>query len=128
MISGAVTEIPQRSQRHPGLVAQRSRYSLFLAPGERGHIVVIAADKKRAGPIFRYLKALLSIPLLGNLIERETQEVTGARTSARFLFFAPIGCPSLAPTIRQRCFQIGPNSHRAQSFHRPRKRFGASSV
>ena len=47
----------------------------FLTPGERGHVIIIAADKKQAGSIFRYLKALLSIPLLGNLIERETQEV-----------------------------------------------------
>src|SRR5215469_14148479 len=46
----------------------------FLAPGERGHIVVIAADKKQAQSIFRYLKALLSIPLLADLIERETLE------------------------------------------------------
>ena len=47
----------------------------FLTPGERGHVIIIAADKKQAGSIFRYLKALLSIPLLGNLIERETQDV-----------------------------------------------------
>jgi hypothetical protein len=46
----------------------------FLAPGERASIVVIAADRKQAGSIFRYLKALLSIPLLANLIERETAE------------------------------------------------------
>jgi hypothetical protein len=46
----------------------------FLTPGERGHIVVIAADRKQAGGILRYLKALLTIPLLGDLIERETAE------------------------------------------------------
>ena len=49
-------------------------WSPFLVPGERGHIVVIAADRKQAGSIFRYLKALISIPLLGDLIERETVE------------------------------------------------------
>jgi hypothetical protein len=49
-------------------------WSEYLVPGERGHIVVIAADRKQAGSIFRYLKALLSIPMLVGLIERETQE------------------------------------------------------
>ena len=49
-------------------------WSPYLVPGERGHITVIAADRKQAGAIFRYLKALLSIPLLADLIERETVE------------------------------------------------------
>jgi hypothetical protein len=49
-------------------------WSPFLVPGERGHITVIAADRKQAGAIFRYLKALLSIPSLAGQIERETQE------------------------------------------------------
>ena len=50
-------------------------WSPYLVPGERGHIVVIAADKRQSQSIFRYLKGLLSIPLLGKLIERETQDV-----------------------------------------------------
>jgi hypothetical protein len=51
----------------------------YLTPGEVGHIIVVAADKKQAGAIFRYLKAMLTIPLLGDLIERETQEVLELR-------------------------------------------------
>lgn len=46
----------------------------FLTPGERGTIVVIAADRKQARAIFRYLKGMLSIPVLAALIERETAE------------------------------------------------------
>lgn len=49
-------------------------YSPFLAPGERATIVVIAADRKQARIIFRYAKALLSVPMLAHLIQRETQE------------------------------------------------------
>lgn len=55
-------------------------WSPYLVPGERGHITVIAADRKQAGAIFRYLKALLSIPLLADLIERETVETIDLRT------------------------------------------------
>ena len=43
----------------------------FLSPGERAHIVIIAADRRQAQSIFRYLKAFLTIPLFGDLIERE---------------------------------------------------------
>jgi hypothetical protein len=45
-----------------------------LVGGERGTIIVVAADRKQAGAIFRYLKEMLSIPLLAGLIERETRE------------------------------------------------------
>lgn len=50
-------------------------WSPYLVPGERGVVTIIAADKRQAQSIFRYLKALLSIPLLANLIERETADV-----------------------------------------------------
>jgi hypothetical protein len=49
-------------------------WSPYLTGGERGGIVVVAADRKQARAIFRYLKEMLSIPLLAGLIERETQE------------------------------------------------------
>ena len=49
-------------------------WSDCLVPGERGFITVIAADKKQAGSIFRYLRAMLSVPVFDGLIERETQE------------------------------------------------------
>jgi len=49
-------------------------WSPYLTGGERGTIMVVAADRKQARAIFRYLKEMLSIPLLAGLIERETQE------------------------------------------------------
>jgi hypothetical protein len=50
-------------------------YRPFLTAGERGTIMIIAADRKQAQSIFRYLKGLLGVPLLAGLIERETAEV-----------------------------------------------------
>jgi hypothetical protein len=39
-------------------------WSPYLTGGERGTIMVVAADRKQARSIFRYLKKMLSIPLL----------------------------------------------------------------
>jgi hypothetical protein len=50
-------------------------YRQHLVKGERATIMVIAADRKQAQSIFRYLKGFLSTPLLADLIERETSEV-----------------------------------------------------
>jgi hypothetical protein len=47
-------------------------WSPYLTGGERGTIVIVAADLKQGRAIFRYLKEMLSIPLLAGLIERET--------------------------------------------------------
>lgn len=46
----------------------------FLGRGERATIMVIAVDRKQARVIFRYVRALLSIPLLAKMIERETRD------------------------------------------------------
>jgi hypothetical protein len=47
----------------------------FLSPGERGTIMVLAADRRQARVIYRYAHALLTrIPMLAALIERETAE------------------------------------------------------
>jgi hypothetical protein len=47
----------------------------FLSPGERGAIMVLAADRRQARVIYRYAHALLTrIPMLAALIERETAE------------------------------------------------------
>jgi phage terminase large subunit-like protein len=47
----------------------------FLAPGERGTIIIIATDRKQARTIFRYLRAMLTkVPLLTPLVSRETAE------------------------------------------------------
>ncbi len=48
-------------------------WTVHLAPGERGVIMVIASDRKQARVIFRYIKALISgVPMLARMIERET--------------------------------------------------------
>ena len=47
----------------------------YLAPGERGTVMVLAADRKQARVIMRYVTALLhDVPFLKALIERETAE------------------------------------------------------
>jgi Terminase large subunit, T4likevirus-type, N-terminal len=47
----------------------------FLGPGERGTIMIIAADRKQARVIMRYIIGLLrSVPMLAQLIESEAQE------------------------------------------------------
>jgi hypothetical protein len=56
-------------------LATFKNYAPYLAPGERGTIAIIAADRKQARVIFRYLASLLrDIPMLAQLIERETAE------------------------------------------------------
>jgi len=50
-------------------------WSRYLSPGERGTVMVIAADKKQARVIYRYAIALLhEVPMLSALIRRETAE------------------------------------------------------
>lgn len=46
----------------------------YLTPGERGTIMIVAADRRQARTIFRYLRGMLSIPLLARMIERETAD------------------------------------------------------
>jgi hypothetical protein len=47
----------------------------YLSPGERGTVLIIAADRKQARVIFRYIAALLKeVPMLARLITRETAE------------------------------------------------------
>lgn len=50
-------------------------YRQFLQPGERATIAIIAADRKQARVILRYVGGLISgIAMLSRLIERETAE------------------------------------------------------
>ncbi len=50
-------------------------YRGCLAPGERGTVLILAADRKQARVIMRYVKGLLSgIPMLAVTVERETGE------------------------------------------------------
>lgn len=47
----------------------------YLAPGERGTVVVIATDRRQARVILRYIRGLLTgVPMLARIIERETAE------------------------------------------------------
>jgi hypothetical protein len=47
-------------------------WSQYLTGGERGVVMVIAADRKQATIIFRYLRAFLNVPLLKGMIVRAT--------------------------------------------------------
>ncbi len=50
-------------------------YSDILSPGERGTVMVLAADRKQARTVFRYVVAFLEgVPMLASLIERKTME------------------------------------------------------
>jgi hypothetical protein len=50
-------------------------YRQHLAPGERGTIMIISADRKQSRVILRYIRALLTrVPMLARLIARETAE------------------------------------------------------
>ena len=52
-------------------------WTTHLAPGERGTVMVIAADRKQARVIIGYIRGLLShVPMLAKLVERETTEIT----------------------------------------------------
>lgn len=46
----------------------------YLATGERATCLIIATDRKQARVIFRYVRGLLSIPMLAPFIEREAAE------------------------------------------------------
>jgi hypothetical protein len=50
-------------------------YRPFLSPGEKGTIMIIAADRKQARVILRYVAALVKeVPILASLIQREWAE------------------------------------------------------
>lgn len=50
-------------------------YRRYLQPGERGTIIILAADKKQARTILRYVRGLLTnVPLLKRMIEREVSD------------------------------------------------------
>jgi hypothetical protein len=46
----------------------------YLTAGERASVVIIAADRRQATVIFKYLRAFLSVPLLKGMIQRETAD------------------------------------------------------
>lgn len=47
----------------------------YLSPGENGFIIIIAADRRQARTIFKYLKALIvEVPMLAKLVAQENAE------------------------------------------------------
>jgi hypothetical protein len=54
----------------------RDRYVALadLDNGERGTIMVIAADRRQARTIYRYVGAMLRVPLLAALVQRQTED------------------------------------------------------
>ena len=47
----------------------------YLSPGESGFIIIIAADRRQARTIFKYLKALIvEVPMLAKLVAQENAE------------------------------------------------------
>src|ERR1700733_6695891 len=46
-------------------------YDQYLAPGERGLVAIIAADREQAQVILRYLKAFFEIPMLKPLVAKD---------------------------------------------------------
>jgi hypothetical protein len=51
------------------------QYRQHLAPGERGTVMVIAADRKQSRVVLRFIRALLlQVPMLRKMVERETAE------------------------------------------------------
>ena len=49
-------------------------YVEHLAPGERATIMIIAADRRQARTVLRYIQGLFELPLLRDLVQRETTE------------------------------------------------------
>ena len=52
----------------------------YSVPGESLLIQVLAADRRQAGIVFKYARALLQVPLLRDMIEAETAETIELRT------------------------------------------------
>ena len=50
-------------------------YRKILAPGERGTVMVIAADRRQARVVFRYIVGFLdTVPMLTRMVESRTKE------------------------------------------------------
>src|SRR5262249_38975228 len=62
---------------HPVFLACFEACEQYLGPGERGTIMIVAADRKQARVIMRYCKGLLaSVPMLAQLIQRDRDGVS----------------------------------------------------
>jgi hypothetical protein len=64
-------------------VATLRDYREFLAPGEQGVVMVLAADRKQARTIFNYISAFLDSPLLRTLVVSKRKESIDLSTGIR---------------------------------------------
>lgn len=84
-------------------------YRQYLQPGERATVPVVAADRKQARVIFRYIRAMVTgIPMLARLVERESQDSfdltngvtievgTASSRSTRGYTYAAVLCDEIA--------------------------------
>ncbi len=82
-------------------------YRQFLVKNESATIMIIAADRKQAQSIFRYLKGFLSVPLLAGLIERETNEVlqltNGVSLEVQTASFKTLRGRTVAASLNDEC-------------------------
>jgi hypothetical protein len=62
-------------------------YSAYLAPGERATIMLIAADRRQARVLMRYVRGFFdALPMLGALVERETADGLDLKNASRSRF------------------------------------------
>jgi hypothetical protein len=59
-------------------------YRPYLAPGERATIMLVAADRRQARIVLRYIRALLEVPMLARLVEREDAEARKPLSTLRW--------------------------------------------
>ena len=83
-------------------------YRKFLAPGERATVMVIAADRRQARVVFRYITGLIDhTPMLARMVENRSRDalavgrefnttvedraLVGYEVEEEFLAFGPLG-------------------------------------
>ena len=65
-------------------------YSQYLAPGERGTLMVIAADRRQARVVMRYINGFLEIPMLSVMVTRATKESVELSNRITIKFIRPV--------------------------------------
>ena len=58
-------------------------WASYLSPGEIGVIVIIATDRRQARVIFKYIRALLKVPMLAKMVEHATDEAIDLKNGLR---------------------------------------------
>src|SRR5665213_1922014 len=65
-------------------IATFVNWAPHLSPGEVGVIVIIATDRRQARVIFKYIRALLKVPMLAKMVKRATDDAVDLRHNIRF--------------------------------------------